>query len=169
MVLHCDESRSEFRGAQKSENLFPEFDPAAIGSVAICCKDHDPTAAACERSHPLLADQKRESGWPPACLFTPKPQIARVIPIPTQFGHACCRRRRAARNPEGKLRPVAARTMASSNSNSAAPAAADGGDDLDQLLDSALDDFTSLDLSASAAPKRYSLCPILVGVQSCSR
>ncbi|XP_066332237.1 peroxisome biogenesis protein 19-1-like [Miscanthus floridulus] len=40
-----------------------------------------------------------------------------------------------------------------SNSNSAAPAAADGGDDLDQLLDSALDDFTSLDLSASAAPK----------------
>jgi hypothetical protein len=61
--------------------------------------------------------------------------------------------------------------MASSNSNSAAPAAADGGDDLDQLLDSALDDFTSLDLSASAAPapKRYSLCPILVGVQSCSR
>ncbi|KAJ1280296.1 hypothetical protein BS78_04G220700 [Paspalum vaginatum] len=43
--------------------------------------------------------------------------------------------------------------MASSNSNSSAPAAADGGDDLDQLLDSALDDFTSLDLSASAAPK----------------
>ena len=88
-------------------------------------------------------------------LFTPKPQIARVIPIPTQLRHAC----RAARNPEGKLRPVAARTMASSNSNSnsnaAAPAAADGGDDLDQLLDSALDDFTSLDLSASAAPKRY--------------
>jgi len=44
--------------------------------------------------------------------------------------------------------------MASSNSNSAAPAAADGADDLDQLLDSALDDFTNLDLSASAAPKR---------------
>ncbi|CAD6250017.1 unnamed protein product [Miscanthus lutarioriparius] len=43
--------------------------------------------------------------------------------------------------------------MASSNSNSAAPAAADGADDLDQLLDSALDDFTNLDLSASAAPK----------------
>jgi hypothetical protein len=48
--------------------------------------------------------------------------------------------------------------MASSNSSSAAAAtAADGGDDLDQLLDSALDDFTSLDLSASAAPKRYGL------------
>ncbi|CAN6279448.1 unnamed protein product [Urochloa humidicola] len=44
--------------------------------------------------------------------------------------------------------------MASSNPGSAAAAtAADGGDDLDQLLDSALDDFTSLDLSASAAPK----------------
>ncbi|AQK73269.1 peroxisomal biogenesis factor 19 [Zea mays] len=39
------------------------------------------------------------------------------------------------------------------SSNSAAPAPADGGDDLDQLLDSALDDFTNLDLSASAAPK----------------
>ncbi|XP_062222540.1 peroxisome biogenesis protein 19-1-like [Phragmites australis] len=38
--------------------------------------------------------------------------------------------------------------MASSNSDSAAA----GADDLDQLLDSALDDFTSLDLSASAAP-----------------
>jgi len=61
--------------------------------------------------------------------------------------------------------------MASSNSNSysAAPAAADGGDDLDQLLDSALDDFTSLDLSASAAPKRYCLCPIVAGARSCSR
>ncbi|CAL4886260.1 unnamed protein product [Urochloa decumbens] len=44
--------------------------------------------------------------------------------------------------------------MASSNPGSAA--AADGGDDLDQLLDSALDDFTSLDLSASAAPKSSS-------------
>jgi hypothetical protein len=54
-------------------------------------------------------------------------------------------------------------------SNSAAPAAADGGDDLDQLLDSALDDFTSLDLSASAAPKRYCLWPILVGAKSCFR
>lgn len=39
------------------------------------------------------------------------------------------------------------------SSNSAAPAPADGGDDLDQLLDSALDDFTNLDVSASAAPK----------------
>ncbi|WVZ74331.1 hypothetical protein U9M48_022529 [Paspalum notatum var. saurae] len=39
------------------------------------------------------------------------------------------------------------------SSNSSAPAAADGGDDLDQLLDSALDDFTSLDLSASAVPQ----------------
>ncbi|CAL5056725.1 unnamed protein product [Urochloa decumbens] len=46
--------------------------------------------------------------------------------------------------------------MASSNPGSAAAAAAtaaEGVDDLDQLLDSALDDFTSLDLSASAAPK----------------
>nr|CAB3447433.1 unnamed protein product [Digitaria exilis] len=43
--------------------------------------------------------------------------------------------------------------MASANPSSAAAAAADGGDDLDHLLDSALDDFTSLDLSASAAPK----------------
>ncbi|TVU28936.1 hypothetical protein EJB05_20474 [Eragrostis curvula] len=43
--------------------------------------------------------------------------------------------------------------MASSTNSSAAAAAAEGGDDLDQLLDSALDDFTSLDLSASAAPK----------------
>ncbi|XP_062219838.1 peroxisome biogenesis protein 19-1-like [Phragmites australis] len=40
--------------------------------------------------------------------------------------------------------------MASSSSSSAAAA---GADDLDQLLDSALDDFTSFDLSASAAPK----------------
>jgi len=46
-----------------------------------------------------------------------------------------------------------ASSNSNSNSNAAAPAAADGGDDLDQLLDSALDDFTSLDLSASAAPK----------------
>ncbi|KAG2652838.1 peroxisome biogenesis protein 19-1-like isoform X2 [Panicum virgatum] len=46
--------------------------------------------------------------------------------------------------------------MASSNPSSAAATAADGGDDLDQLLDSALDDFTSLDLSASAAPKSSS-------------
>jgi peroxin-19 len=57
------------------------------------------------------------------------------------------------------------------SSNSAAPAPADGGDDLDQLLDSALDDFTNLDLSASAAPKRYSLWQSgvsPVGVKSCS-
>ncbi|GJM86364.1 hypothetical protein PR202_ga02217 [Eleusine coracana subsp. coracana] len=43
--------------------------------------------------------------------------------------------------------------MASSANSSSAAAAAEGGDDLDQLLDSALDDFTNLDLSASAAPK----------------
>jgi peroxin-19 len=44
--------------------------------------------------------------------------------------------------------------MASSSNPSSGPAA---GDDLDQLLDSALDDFTSLDLAA--APKRSASSP----------
>jgi hypothetical protein len=49
--------------------------------------------------------------------------------------------------------------MASSTNSSSVAAAAEGGDDLDQLLDSALDDFTSLDLSASAATKRSASVP----------
>jgi hypothetical protein len=60
-------------------------------------------------------------------------------------------------NPEARLLGAAVASSMASSTNSGS--AADAGDELDQLLDSALDDFTSLDLSASAATKRSASVP----------
>lgn len=146
-----------------------------LDRLLYCSEDHDPTAA----SAPVLHAELAAGHLPFSCLLsflshraysrtpkqTPSSQPNSHTPAAGAAPNLGARPSRLLRRSSAPPLPA----MASSNPSSAAAAAADGGDDLDQLLDSALDDFTSLDLSASAAPKRYRLLALPLGVDICFR
>ena len=104
--------------------LFQAY-PAAVGSVAICGKDHDPTAAACERSHPLLADQKTESGCRLCALYS----LLLLFLQSRVFIHAQTPNRTRHPNPN----PITTRLPRRPKSGGEAPASGSSDDGLLQL------------------------------------